>query len=146
MALYASTIEQMKQNMMKTTGELFLYRKFNSSLPPIIYISGRHIAGNMVTPPMEGPSTSLKATQAMRGTEEALPESIEELRVIHNDHSELAPRAHEYEDKDENCNPQLRRRATSTTMWVDQVLSDNISDPCCRYLTVFLNQIPTISY
>jgi hypothetical protein len=73
-------------------------------MPPIIYISGRHIAGSKVTPPTEELSTPLKAMYTMRSTEEALWESKEEQRVVHYNQGELVPCADEDEDNDKSFN------------------------------------------
>ncbi len=62
-----------------------------TSLLPVIPIYGSHFAGSKVTPPEEGPSQPLKATQATRGPEEELGKSREELRVIHDNHSGIMP-------------------------------------------------------
>jgi hypothetical protein len=78
-----------------------------------------------VTPPEDGPSQPLKATQATRGPEEELEKSREELRVIHDNHSShsgIATRAHEDECNDENYNPQQGAKATSTAKPMGQVL------------------------
>ncbi len=78
--------------------ECHFCREYNISLLPVIP------ADTKVTPPEDGPSQSLKpeATQTTRGPAEELGKSREELRVIHNNHSGIASRAHEDECKDEN--------------------------------------------
>ncbi len=53
--------------------------EYNRSLLPVIPIYGSHFEGSKVTPPEEGPSQPLKATQATRGPEEELGKSREEL-------------------------------------------------------------------
>ena len=75
-------------------------------LTPVIPIYGSHFEGSKVTPPEEGPSQPLKATQDTRGPEEELGKSREELRVIHDNHSGIATRAHKDECNDENYNTQ----------------------------------------
>ncbi len=75
-----------------------------------------------MNPPTDGPSQPLKATQATRGPEEELRKSREELRVIHDNHSGIATRAHEDESNDENCNLQQGAKATIATKPMDQVL------------------------
>ena len=57
-------------------------RDYNISLLPVIPIYGSHFAGSKVTPPEDGPSQPLKATQATRGPEDELGKSRDELRVI----------------------------------------------------------------
>jgi hypothetical protein len=65
--------------------------EYNISLLPVIPIYGSQFAGSKVTPPENGPSQPLNATQAIRGPGEELGKSREELRVIHDNH---ATRAH----------------------------------------------------
>ncbi len=103
-----------------------------TSLLPVIPIHGSHFAGSKVTPPEDGLSQPFKAMQATRGPEE-LGKSLEELRVIHDNHSGIATSAHEDEcnDKnynpqqganDKNYNPQQGAKATSATKPMGQVL------------------------
>ncbi len=80
--------------------ECHFCREYNISLLPVIPICGSHFAGSKMTPPEDGPSQPLKATQATRGPEEELGKSPEELRVIHDNHSGIATRAHEDECND----------------------------------------------
>jgi hypothetical protein len=94
------------------------YRKYNISPLPVIPINGLHIADTKVTPPEDGPSQHLKATQATRGPEEELRKSREELRVIHDNHSWISSRANEDECNAEN--PQQEAKATSATMDASQ--------------------------
>jgi hypothetical protein len=68
-------------------------REYNISLLSVP-IYGSHFAGSKVTPPEDGPSQPLKATQATRGPEEELGNNREELQVIHDNHSGIATRAH----------------------------------------------------
>ncbi len=75
-----------------------------------------------MTPPEDGPSQPLKATQATRAPEEELGRSREEPRVIHDNHSGIATRAHEDECYDENYNPQQGAKAASATKPMGQVL------------------------
>ncbi len=96
-------------------------REYNRSLLPVIPIYGSHFAGSKVTPPEDGPSQPLKATQAKRGPEEELGKSREELRVIHDNHSGIATRAHKDECNDENYTQQ-GTKATSATKPMGQVL------------------------
>jgi hypothetical protein len=103
--------------------ECYFCREYNISLLPVIPIYGSHFADTKVTPPEDGPSQPLKATQATQGPEEELGKSREELRVIHDNHSGIATRAHEDECKDENYNPQQGAKATSATKPMGQVLS-----------------------
>jgi hypothetical protein len=95
--------------------ECHFCREYNISLLPVIPIYGSHFAGSKVTPPEEGPSQPLQATHATRGPKEELGKSQEELRVIHDNHSGIATRAHEGECNDENYNPQQGAKATSST-------------------------------
>jgi hypothetical protein len=93
--------------------ECHFCREYNISLLPVIPIYGSYFAGSKVTPPEDGPSQPLKATQATRGPEEELRKNREELRVIHNNHSGIATSAHEDECNDENYNSQQGAKATS---------------------------------
>ena len=105
--------------------ECHFCREYNISLLPVTPIYGCHFAGSKVTPPEEGPSQPLKATQATRGPEEELGNHREELRVIHDNHSGIATRANEDECKlcnDKNYNPQQGTKATSATKPMGQVL------------------------
>ena len=77
--------------------ECHFCREYNISLLPVIPIYGSHFAGSKVTPPEDGPSQPLKATQATRGPEEEPQKSREQLRVIHDNHSGIATRAHKDE-------------------------------------------------
>jgi hypothetical protein len=97
-------------------------REHNISLLPVIPIYEGHFSGSKVTPPEDGPSQPLKATQATRGPEEELGKSQEELRIIHDNHSGIATRAHEDESNDENYNLQQGAKATSATKPTGQVL------------------------
>ena len=58
--------------------ECHFCREYNISLLPVIPIHGSHFADTKVTPPEDGPSQPLKATQATRGPEEELEKSREE--------------------------------------------------------------------
>ncbi len=60
-------------------------------------IHGSHFADTKVTPPVDGPSQPLKATQATSGPEEELGKSREALQDIHDNHSGIATRANEDE-------------------------------------------------
>ena len=80
--------------------ECHFCREYNISLQPVIPIYGNHFAGSKVTPPEEGPSQPVKATQATRGHEEKLGKSREELQVIYDNHSGIAARAYEDECND----------------------------------------------
>ncbi len=89
---------------------------------PVIPIYGSHFAGSKVTHPEDGPSQPLKAMQATRSPEEKLGKSREELRVIHDNHSGIATRAHEDECNGEHYIPQQGAKATSATKPMGQVL------------------------
>jgi hypothetical protein len=104
--------------------ECHFCREYNISLLLVIPIHGSHFAGSKATPPEDGPSKPLKAMQATRGPEEELGKSREELRVIRDNHSRIATRAHEDEctGNDENYNPQQGAKATSATKPMGQVL------------------------
>ncbi len=58
----------------------------------------------------------------MRGPEEELGKSREELQVIHDNHSGIATSVHEDECNDENYNQQQGAKATSNTKPMGQVL------------------------
>jgi hypothetical protein len=55
--------------------ECHFCREYTISLLPVIPIHGSHFVGSKVTPPEDGPSHPLKATQATRGPEEELGKS-----------------------------------------------------------------------
>ncbi len=82
--------------------ECHFCREYNISLLPVIPINGSHIADTKVTPPEDGPSQPLKATQATRGPEEEMGKSREELRVFYDNHSGIATCANKDECNDEN--------------------------------------------
>jgi hypothetical protein len=102
--------------------ECHFCREYNISLLPVIPIYGSHFEGSKVTPPEDGPSQPLKATQATRGPEEELGKSREEIRNIHDNHSGIATPAHEDKVNDENYNQQQGAKATSVTKPMGQVL------------------------
>jgi hypothetical protein len=104
--------------------ECHFCREYNITLLPVIPTYGSHFAGSKVSPPEDGSSQPLKATQATRGPEEELGKSREALRVIYDNHSGIATRAHEDEDwsNDENYNPRQGAKATSATKPMRQVL------------------------
>jgi hypothetical protein len=93
--------------------ECHFCREYNISLLPVITVHGSHFADTKVTPPEDGPSQTLKATQASRGPEKELGQSREELRVIHDNHSGIATSANEDECNEENCDPQQGAKAAS---------------------------------
>jgi hypothetical protein len=88
----------------------------------------------------DGPSQPLKATQATRGPEVELGKSREELRVIHDNHSGTATRAHKDECNDENYNPQQGAKATSATKPMGQVLRYKTHDS--SNMAVAVRRIP----
>jgi hypothetical protein len=95
-------------------------------------LNGSHIADTKVTPPEDGPSQSLKTTQATRCPEEELRKDREELRVIHDNHSWIATRANEDECNHENYNPQQGAKATSPTKQTGQVSCYKTQAPCYK--------------
>ncbi len=74
-----------------------------------------HIADTKVTPPEDLPSQQFKAAQTMRGPEEELEKSREELRVLHDNHIGIATLTDEDECNDENYNEQQGAKATRAT-------------------------------
>jgi hypothetical protein len=84
----------------------YIHRDYNRVVQPIVYADRVLIPDYVVTPPLEGTSTPVKATCDERRPEQELRESREELRVIHDNHSGIATRAHKDECNDENYNTQ----------------------------------------
>ncbi len=87
-------------------------------------LSGGLIADKLVTPPLEGKSTPVKATSDERRPEQELGKSREEPRVIHDNHSTNATRVSMDECIYENYNPQREVSAKSVTKPKDRVLRD----------------------
>ncbi len=101
-----------------------IYRDYNRSMPPIVYISRGLISDKAVTSPLEGTSTSVKATSDERRPEKELRKSREEPRVIHVNQSINATRARVVDCINENYIPQREVSATSVTKPKDRVLRD----------------------
>ncbi len=92
--------------------------------PPIVYIGRGLISDKAVTPPLEGTSTSVKATSDERLPEQELQKSREEPPVIHDNHSINDTRASMDERINANYNQQQEVSATSVTKPRDRVLRD----------------------
>ncbi len=82
-----------------------------------------------MTPPEDRPSQPFKAAQTMRGPEEELEKSREELRVLHwhDSHSGIATLTDEDECNDEIYNKQQGAKATRATKQIGS--SSSLQDP-----------------
>ncbi len=102
----------------------YIHRDYNRVVQPIVYADRVLIPDYAVTPPLEGTSTPVKATNDERRPEQELWESQEELRVIHDNHCINDARANMDECINENYNPQCEMSAPGVTQTKDRVLRD----------------------
>jgi hypothetical protein len=102
----------------------YIHRDYNRVVQTIIYAIRVLIPDQVVTPPLQGTSTPVKATCDERRPEQEPLESREELRVIHDNHCINDARASIDECINENYNPQREMSAPGVTHTKDRVLRD----------------------
>jgi hypothetical protein len=100
----------------------YIHQDYNRVVQPIVYACRVLIPDQLVTPPLEGTLTPVKATCDDQSPEREPWESREELRVIHDNHDVNDSRANMDQCINENYNPQCEVSAPGVTQTKDQVL------------------------